>query len=181
MGGGSYFWKGGSQKGEFGRTPPPRTPPLVTGLVYSMFTVEVSCCQVIRALIILMMSYRHQSNSSVSYSVFPVTCKVIEHHAPKIVSFFAFPGCIQCVASSLSTYPVCCFLFCSFMNISEFIWAHNSSTCPPYAVMLVSHCGEYMANGLTNAVRHEFVMIGNDRQTFVCYASLTLWRISLRM
>ena len=26
-------------------------------------------------------------------------------------------------------------------------------------VMLVSHCGEYMANGLTNAVRHEFVMI----------------------
>ena len=35
------------------------------------------------------------------------------------------------------------------------------------AVMLVSHCGEYMANGLTNAVRHEFVMIANDRQTFV--------------
>ena len=33
--------------------------------------------------------------------------------------------------------------------------------------MLVSHCGEYMANGLTNAVRHEFVMIANDRQTFV--------------
>ena len=26
-------------------------------------------------------------------------------------------------------------------------------------VMVVSHCGEYMANGLTNAVRHEFVMI----------------------
>ena len=54
-------------------------------------------------------------------------------------------------------------------------------------VMLVSHCGEYMANGLTNAVRHEFVMIANDRQTFVsvrkhsrsflwcfeCYAGLT--------
>ena len=51
------------------------------------------------------------------------------------------------------------------------------------AVMLVSHCGEYMANGLTNAVRHEL----NDRQTFVavrkhsrsflwcfeCYAGLT--------
>ena len=44
-----------------------------------------------------------------------------------------------------------------------------------------------MANGLTNAVRHEFVMIANDRQTFVavrkhsrsflwyfeCYAGLT--------
>ena len=59
----------------------------------------------------------------------------------------------------------------------------------PY-VMLLSHCGEYrgsMANGLTNAVRHEFVMIANDRQTFVsvrkhsrsflwcfeCYAGLT--------
>ena len=54
-------------------------------------------------------------------------------------------------------------------------------------LMLVSHCGEYMANGLTNAVRHEFVMIANDRQTFVsvrkhsrsflwcfeCYAGLT--------
>ena len=54
-------------------------------------------------------------------------------------------------------------------------------------VMLVSQCGEYMANGLTNAVRHEFVMIANDRQTFVavrkhsrsflwcfeCYAGLT--------
>ena len=53
--------------------------------------------------------------------------------------------------------------------------------------MLVSHCGEYMANGLTNAVRREFVMIANDRQTFVavrkhsrsflwcleCYAGLT--------
>ena len=55
------------------------------------------------------------------------------------------------------------------------------------ALMLVSHCSEYMANGLTNAVRHEFVMIANDRQTFVavrkhsrsllwcfeCYAGLT--------
>ena len=53
--------------------------------------------------------------------------------------------------------------------------------------MLVSHCGEYMANGLTNAVRHESVMIANDCQTFVavrkhsqsflwcfeCYAGLT--------
>ena len=58
--------------------------------------------------------------------------------------------------------------------------------------MLLSHCGEYMANGLTNAVRHEFVMIANDRQTFVsvrkhsrsflwcfeCYAGLTMqWRM----
>ena len=55
------------------------------------------------------------------------------------------------------------------------------------SLMLLSHCGEYMANGLTNAVRHEFVMIANDRQTFVsvrkhsrsflwcfeCYAGLT--------
>ena len=37
----------------------------------------------------------------------------------------------------------------------------------PHPLMLVSHCGEYMANGLTNAVRHEFVMIANDRQTCV--------------
>ena len=51
----------------------------------------------------------------------------------------------------------------------------------------VSHGGEYMANGLTNVVRHEFVIIANDRQTFVavrkhsrsflwcfeCYAGLT--------
>ena len=36
-----------------------------------------------------------------------------------------------------------------------------------HLLMLLSHCGEYMANGLTNAVRHEFVMIANDRQTFV--------------
>ena len=35
------------------------------------------------------------------------------------------------------------------------------------ALMLVSHCGEHMANGHTNAVRQEFVMIANDRQTFV--------------
>ena len=55
------------------------------------------------------------------------------------------------------------------------------------SLMLVSHCGEYMANGLTNAVRHEFVMIANDRHTFIavrkhsrsflwcfeCYAGLT--------
>ena len=45
-------------------------------------------------------------------------------------------------------------------------------------VMLVSHCGEYMANGLTNAVRHEFVMISNDRQPFVAVRKLSrsfLW------
>ena len=36
-----------------------------------------------------------------------------------------------------------------------------------FTLMLVSHCGEYVANGHTNAVRHEFVMIANDRQTFV--------------
>ena len=60
--------------------------------------------------------------------------------------------------------------------------------------MLVSHCGEYTANGLTNAVRHEFVMIANDRQTFVargrvCGVSNVLlvspvanvWRMGLRM
>ena len=54
-------------------------------------------------------------------------------------------------------------------------------------LMLVSHGGEYMANGLTNGVCHEFVMIANDRQTFEavrkhsrsflwcfeCYAGLT--------
>ena len=34
-------------------------------------------------------------------------------------------------------------------------------------LMLVSHCGEYMANELTNAVRHDIVMIANDRQTCV--------------
>ena len=44
-------------------------------------------------------------------------------------------------------------------------------------IMLVSHCGEYMANGLTNAVRHEFVMIANDRQTFVDVRKHTnIWR-----
>ena len=36
-----------------------------------------------------------------------------------------------------------------------------------WPVMLISHFGEYMANGLTIAVRHEFVMIANDRQTLV--------------
>ena len=41
-------------------------------------------------------------------------------------------------------------------------------------VMLLSHCGEYMANRLTNAVRHEFVMIANDfLWCFECYAGLT--------
>ena len=63
----------------------------------------------------------------------------------------------------------------------------TSELMTPTKVMLVSHCGEYMANGLTNSVRHEFVMIANDRQTFVavrkhsrsflwcfeCYAGLT--------
>ena len=33
--------------------------------------------------------------------------------------------------------------------------------------MLLSHCGEYMANGLTNAVRHEFVMIATHSYLFV--------------
>ena len=27
------------------------------------------------------------------------------------------------------------------------------------SILLVSHCGEYMANGLTNAIRHQFAMI----------------------
>ena len=54
------------------------------------------------------------------------------------------------------------------------------------AFMLVSHCGEY-GEWAYDAVRHEFVMIANDRQTFVavrkhsrsflwcfeCYAGLT--------
>ena len=30
---------------------------------------------------------------------------------------------------------------------------------PETWVMLVSHCGEYTANGLTNAIRHQFAMI----------------------
>ena len=65
------------------------------------------------------------------------------------------------------------------------VWRSLCDNCE--LVMLLSHCGEYMANGLTNAVRHEFVMIANDRQTFVsvrkhsrsflwcfeCYAGLT--------
>ena len=45
-------------------------------------------------------------------------------------------------------------------------------------VMLVSQCGEYMANGLANAIRHHFVMIANDRQTFVCvrkYSRSFMW------
>ena len=66
------------------------------------------------------------------------------------------------------------------------------------SLMLVSHCGEYMANGLTNAFRHAFVMIANDRQTFVavrkhsrsfCGVSnvmlvspvANVWRMGLRM
>ena len=49
----------------------------------------------------------------------------------------------------------------------SFTWALLVIPMEYFCVMLVSHCGEYMANGLTNAVRHEFVMIANDRQTFV--------------
>ena len=44
---------------------------------------------------------------------------------------------------------------------------HYTHLALPQTIMLVSHCDEYMGNGLTNAVRHEFVMIANDRQTFV--------------
>ena len=33
------------------------------------------------------------------------------------------------------------------------------TNCNEVAITLVSHCGEYKANGLTNAVRHEFAMI----------------------
>ena len=72
-------------------------------------------------------------------------------------------------------------------NAIDITYAHSQYRTMPDFVMLVSHCGEYMANGLTNAVRHEFVMIANDRQTFVavrkhsrsflwcfdCYAGLT--------
>ena len=61
------------------------------------------------------------------------------------------------------------------------------AACLVILFMLLSHSGDYMANGLTNAVCHEFVMIANDRQTFVavrkhsrsfvwcfeCYAGLT--------
>ena len=53
-----------------------------------------------------------------------------------------------------------------FFNILYLIMKH-ASQIPLHFFMLVSHCGEYMANGLTNTVRHEFVMIANDRQTFV--------------
>ena len=34
-------------------------------------------------------------------------------------------------------------------------------------LMLLSHSGEYMANGFTNAIRHQFAMVKSDRQTFV--------------
>ena len=40
-------------------------------------------------------------------------------------------------------------------------------SCHDVPLLLVSHCGEYMPNGLTNAIRHQFIMIANDRQTFV--------------
>ena len=54
-------------------------------------------------------------------------------------------------------------------NLPEYICLHSQGYSPQCetSIMLVSHCDEYMANGLTNAVRHEFVMIANDRQTFV--------------
>ena len=58
-------------------------------------------------------------------------------------------------------------------------------------LMLVSHCGEYMANGLSNAVRHEFVTIANDRKhsrSFYGVSTVILvspvanvWRMGLRM
>ena len=71
-------------------------------------------------------------------------------------------------------------------NTRQFLRLYCSSSSNS-SVMLVSHCGEYMANGLTSAVSHEFVMVANDRQTFVavrkhsrsclccfeCYAGLT--------
>ena len=47
-----------------------------------------------------------------------------------------------------------------------------SINIPIQFVMLVAQCGEYMANGLTNAVSHEFVMIVNDRQTFELFVSI---------
>ena len=63
------------------------------------------------------------------------------------------------------------------------------------SLMLLSHCGEYMANGLTNAVRHEFVMIARHLYMFVsirgrfCGVSnvmlvspvANVWRMGLRM
>ena len=69
-------------------------------------------------------------------------------------------------------------LYCVCVLISALGYRNN--------LMLLSHCGEY-TNWLTNAFRHEFVMIANDRQTFVsvrkhsrsflwcfeCYAGLT--------
>ena len=43
--------------------------------------------------------------------------------------------------------------------------------------MLLSHCGEYMANGLTNAVRQTFVAVRKHSRSFLwcfeCYAGLT--------
>ena len=34
-------------------------------------------------------------------------------------------------------------------------------SCGVANIMLVSHSGEYMANGLTNAIRRQFAMIAN--------------------
>ena len=78
---------------------------------------------------------------------------------------------------------ICCDRVAAGMTINRQQIAYNRAG----VIMLLSHCGEYMANGLTNAVRHEFVIIANDRQTFVavrkhsrsflwwfeCYAGLT--------
>ena len=72
----------------------------------------------------------------------------------------------------------------AYLQIYDFIlidWlqVHRIQYSLIVLLMLLSHCGEYMANGLTNAVRHEFVMIANDRQTFVSvrkHSRSFLWR-----
>ena len=57
-------------------------------------------------------------------------------------------------------------IFCHFVVYSSTIYIINWTTCyssclPSLStvIMIVSHCGEYMANGLTNAIRHQFAMI----------------------
>ena len=63
-----------------------------------------------------------------------------------------------------------CSYCCRFFRSRGDSLSPDANACLIYLTslsMLVSHCGEYMANGLTNAVRHEFVMNANDRQTFV--------------
>ena len=93
------------------------------------------------------------------------------------------------IRAIISSSPLSRFLFPSFF--AGIPLSHTS-------FMLLSHCGEYMANGLTNAVRHEFVIIANDRQTFVSVHSIrgrfcvvsnvilvspvaNVWRMGLRM